>query len=103
MMMIKHFSHLSDFFTGYVWLVRNPKERPGEQLSIISTTNQDCPLSNGADPLLVIDIWEHAYYLKHQYRRVHYVADWWKLVDWTRVDALDRFWVEERKPKRDEF
>jgi len=88
------------FGSGYVWLVRYRDESAGEQLSVISTTNQDCPLSDGADPLLVIDVWEHAYYLKHQYRRAQHISDWWKLVDWNNVDKLDRFWVELRQPPR---
>ena len=46
------------------------------------------------DPLLVIDVWEHAYYLKHQFRRVEYVTQWWLLVDWEAVDKLDQFWTK---------
>jgi len=77
---------------GYVWLVRDSKAPKGSQLSLISTQNQDCPLTMGLDPLLVIDVWEHAYYLKHQFRRAEYVAGWWLLVDWEAVDKLDQFW-----------
>lgn len=86
-------------FSGYVWLVRDPSERPGRQLSITTTINQDCPYSNGEEPLLVIDLWEHAYYLKHQYRRAQYIEDWWMVVDWTAVENLDKFWIELKKPK----
>jgi len=77
-----------------VWLVRDPNAPEGSQLSIITTQNQDCPLSLGLDPLLVIDVWEHAYYLKHQFRRVEYVTEWWLLVDWEAVDKLDQFWTK---------
>ena len=48
----------------------------------------------GLDPLLVIDVWEHAYYLKRQFRRVEYVTEWWLLVDWDAVDKLDEFWTK---------
>ena len=82
-------------------MVRHHKEPAGEQLSIISSTNQDSPLSEEAVPLLVIDVWEHAYYLKHQYKRVQYIADWWNVVDWGEVQRLDEFWVKLRSPPRD--
>jgi len=76
-----------------VWLVRDLKAQEGSQLSVITTHNQDCPLSSGLDPLLVVDVWEHAYYLKHQFRRVEYVTEWWFLVDWEAIDKLDQFWT----------
>lgn len=74
--------------------MRDSTAPAGFQLSIVTTHNQDCPLSSGLDPLLVIDVWEHAYYLKHQFRRVEYVTDWWFLVDWDAVDTLDQFWTK---------
>jgi len=86
------------FGSGYVWLVRDRDELAGQQLSIVTTTNQNSPVSTGLEPLLVIDVWEHAYYLKHQFRRVQYVSDWWMLVDWSNVEALDRFWAKQREP-----
>ena len=62
------------------------------QLSIVTTANQDSPLSQGLHPILALDVWEHAYYLKHQFRRIEFVEDWWMLVDWDSVAMLDRFW-----------
>lgn len=82
------------FGSGYVWLVRDSKAPEGSQLSVVTTQNQDCPLSLGLDPLLVIDVWEHAYYLKHQFRRVEHVTEWWLVVDWEVVDKLDQFWTK---------
>jgi Fe-Mn family superoxide dismutase len=80
------------FGSGYVWLVRDSAEPAGSQLSILTTQNQDCPISMGLDPLLVIDVWEHAYYLKHQFRRVEYITQWWLVVDWDSVEKLDQYW-----------
>ena len=78
---------------GYVWLSREP----ANHMLIISTTaNQDSPLSQGLHPILVIDVWEHAYYLKHQNKRPNHVSDWWKLVDWKRVEELDS-WFSNNK------
>jgi Fe-Mn family superoxide dismutase len=51
----------------------------------MSTANQDSPISEGKVPLLVVDVWEHAYYLKYQNRRADHVAQWWNLVDWGAV------------------
>jgi Fe-Mn family superoxide dismutase len=65
------------FGSGWTWLVHD-----GTGLSVISTENQDCPLMNGQRPLLGIDVWEHAYYLKHQNRRADYLEAWWNVVDW---------------------
>ena len=62
------------------------------QMSITTTANQDSPLTLGVHPVLVIDVWEHAYYLKYKHERVEYVNDWWMLVDWENVAKLDRFW-----------
>jgi len=78
--------------SGYVWLVRDRSAPTGMQLSIMTTINQDSPLSRGFYPILVIDVWEHAYYLKYQFRRADFVNDWWKLVEWKHVAMLDQFW-----------
>ena len=54
----------------------------------MSTANQDTPLAIGKKPLLVIDVWEHAYYLKYQNRRPEFVTNWWNTVNWDKVNEL---------------
>jgi len=71
------------FGSGWAWLVRS---RDGK-LSVTSTANQDSPLSDGHTPLLGLDVWEHAYYLKYQNRRPDYIAAWWSVVNWDEVAA----------------
>jgi superoxide dismutase, Fe-Mn family len=68
------------FGSGWTWLVSD-----GGSLSVLSTANQDSPLSDGKTPLLGIDVWEHAYYLNYQNRRPDYLAAWWNVVDWDAV------------------
>jgi Fe-Mn family superoxide dismutase len=68
------------FGSGWAWLVRS-----GDSLEVISTANQDSPLTDGKTPLLGLDVWEHAYYLKYQNRRPEYIAAWWNVVNWTDV------------------
>lgn len=75
---------LSVFGSGYAWLVADDKN----QLKIITTANQDTPLELHLSPLLVIDVWEHAYYLKHKNLRGAYVDDWWQVVNWERAEIL---------------
>jgi Fe-Mn family superoxide dismutase len=65
------------FGSGWAWLVHD-----GGGLSVRSTPNQDSPLMSGVTPLLGIDVWEHAYYLKFQHRRADYLEAWWNVVDW---------------------
>ncbi|WP_369901613.1 superoxide dismutase [Bacillus manliponensis] len=72
---------ISRFGSGYGWLVLD-----GNQISVMSTPNQDTPLTEGKIPLLVIDVWEHAYYLKYQNRRPEFVTNWWNTVDWDKVN-----------------
>jgi Fe-Mn family superoxide dismutase len=65
------------FGSGWAWLVLSDRE-----LAIESTANQDSPISQGKTPLLGIDVWEHAYYLKRQNRRPEYIEAWWNVVNW---------------------
>lgn len=75
---------LSVFGSGYAWLVINALGEP----QIVTTANQDTPLTMCLFPLLNIDVWEHAYYLKHFNRRADYVKDWFAVINWTRVNQL---------------
>ncbi len=68
------------FGSGWAWLVKK-----GDKLAVVSTANQDNPLTDGLKPLMGIDVWEHAYYLKYQNRRADYVAAWWNVVNWDAV------------------
>jgi Fe-Mn family superoxide dismutase len=68
---------LGQFGSGWAWLVLD-----GKQLKIEPTANQDTPLSAGRTPLLGLDVWEHAYYLKYQNKRADYIAAWWNVVNW---------------------
>jgi Fe-Mn family superoxide dismutase len=68
------------FGSGWSWLVHD-----GTGLAVVSTPNQDSPISNGQTPILGIDVWEHAYYLKYQNRRPDYLAAWWNVVNWDAV------------------
>ena len=68
------------FGSGWTWLVVD-----GSTLAVTSTANQDTPLSEGKTPILGIDVWEHAYYLKYQNRRPEYLAAWWNVANWPEV------------------
>ena len=72
------------FGSGWAWLVKR-----GDKLEVTSTANQDSPLMEGAFPVIGLDVWEHAYYLKYQNRRPDYVAAWWNVVNWQAAE--DRF------------
>jgi Fe-Mn family superoxide dismutase len=68
------------FGSGWAWLVHD-----GSGLAVVSTANQDNPISDGKTPLLGVDVWEHAYYLKYQNRRPDYIDAWWNVVNWSKV------------------
>ncbi|VYU61142.1 superoxide dismutase [Clostridium tertium] len=73
---------LGRFGSGWAFLV---KDKDGK-LSIISTANQDSPISKGLTPIIGIDVWEHAYYLKYQNRRGDYIDNWWNVVNWKQAE-----------------
>jgi Fe-Mn family superoxide dismutase len=68
------------FGSGWAWLIAS-----GNSLSIESTPNQDTPVMEGKRPILGLDVWEHAYYLKYQNRRPDYIGAWWQVVNWDAV------------------
>jgi Fe-Mn family superoxide dismutase len=68
------------FGSGWAWLVWS-----GGKLEVLSTANQDSPLMDGKTPIMGIDVWEHAYYLKYQNRRPDYLAAWWNVVNWAEI------------------
>ncbi|QAT44086.1 superoxide dismutase [Aminipila luticellarii] len=73
---------LSVFGSGYAWLVLNPDNK---ELEIITTANQDTPFPLNRIPILNIDVWEHAYYLKHYNKRADYIDDWFQVINWNKV------------------
>ena len=73
-------SAIGRFGSGWAWLVKK-----GAGLAVVSTANQDSPLSDGLTPILGLDVWEHAYYLNYQNRRPDYVTAWWNVVNWDAV------------------
>jgi Fe-Mn family superoxide dismutase len=72
------------FGSGWAWLCLNEYG----QLEIFSTPNQDSPIMYGCMPILGLDLWEHAYYLKYQHRKEEYIEAWWQVVDWDKVSKL---------------
>lgn len=74
---------LGQFGSGWAWLVQN-----NGRLEIVSTPNQDNPISQGKIPILGIDVWEHAYYLKYKNLRGDYVDAWWNVVNWKKVEEI---------------
>ncbi len=75
------------FGSGWVWLVKET----GDRLTIINTSNAQTPVRDGAEPLLVIDVWEHAYYLDYQNNRMEYLSNFWKAIDWS---IIQKRWAE---------
>ena len=73
---------VGQFGSGWAWLVRDA----GGKLQIMSTPNQDNPMSQGFFPIMGNDVWEHAYYLKYQNRRADYLKEWWNVVNWPEVN-----------------
>lgn len=70
------------FGSGWAWLIKDAEGK----LEVISTANQDSPISEGKTALLGLDVWEHAYYLRYQNKRPDYVAAWWNVVNWAEVE-----------------
>ena len=93
---------MSLFGSGWTWLVLNNKE-----IEIMNTSNQDSPLSDGKIPLLTLDLWEHAYYLKYQNRRADYVQAFFNIINWEKVnenfaEAKNKK-INLKNPRRPEF
>lgn len=70
------------FGSGWAWLI---KDKDGK-LKVMSTPNQDSPIMNGMTPIMGLDVWEHAYYLKYQNRRTEYIDNWWNVVNWDEIE-----------------
>jgi Fe-Mn family superoxide dismutase len=71
---------VNQFGSGWSWLILD-----GSNLAVVGSANQDNPISDGKTPLLGVDVWEHAYYLKYQNRRPDYIDAWWNVVNWSRI------------------
>ena len=70
------------FGSGWAWLLKS-----GGKVEISSTANQDSPVMEGKFPVMGLDVWEHAYYLKYQNRRPDYIAAWWSVVNWPEIES----------------
>lgn len=85
------------FGSGWVWLAR--AQQDGGRLRVCTTSGHDNPLMQGRFPILVNDVWEHAYYLKHENRRADYLRNWWPVVNWE--EAACRFERSDQSAERD--
>ena len=72
---------IGQFGSGWAWLVKNSDG----SIAVTKSANQDAPISDGQTPLLGVDVWEHAYYLKYQNKRPDYIDAWWNVVNWAKV------------------
>jgi len=75
---------MARFGSGWAWVIKDVAGK----LEVISTANQDSPLSESLTPILGVDVWEHAYYLKYQNRRADYLAAFWNVINWDKVSEL---------------
>ena len=91
--LVQRFSRVAAtlFGSGWTWLII----QPDGSLAVETTANQDTPLTVGHRPILGLDVWEHAYYLRYRNRRVDYIAAWWQVVDWGAVADRYRTWLNE--------
>ena len=71
---------VGQFGSGWAWLIHD-----GSGLAVVSTPNQDTPVSEGKTPIIGVDVWEHAYYLKYQNKRPDYLDAWWNVVNWAKA------------------
>lgn len=84
---------LNQFGSGYAWLICNNCGK----LKIISTVNQDCPISMNLKPILTVDVWEHAYYLKYKNRRDEYLDNWFNVINWELAEQLYQNYINKRR------
>jgi len=83
------------FGSGWVWLVGKPGS---EQVQIVTTANQDSPISQGLFPIMGNDVWEHAYYLKYNNRRPEYLQAWWNVVNWDEINKRLEMFTSHQEP-----
>ena len=83
------------FGSGWVWLVGKPGS---EQVQIVTTANQDSPISQGLFPIMGNDVWEHAYYLKYNNRRTEYMQAWWNVVNWDEINKRLEMFTSHQEP-----
>lgn len=90
---VKH-EALGIFGSGNLWICVDPNLN--NFVALTSLLGQDTPFAQSLYPILVVDVWEHAYYLKHQNNRAAYLEDWWKVVNWDAVETLIERWGMNR-------